>query len=209
MPACSTAAPGEEAAQTFARAWREAYTGSPIKVRAQELQVGPMVGTSWAAERGVFDALSDWARTNPHADQLTIRRVADQARVQLRHVAAWCLPARHGRPSQRCSEQGDAMRCRACMDNSGPWCLCALCGACIDAGAQHKSPCHDVEPLRAELECARGTRITVAMPWDDSWSGPTPTSYRDVLSRGGPPRRSMGIEQGVPMLRQVPHAVQS
>lgn len=80
----------EEAAQTFARAWREAYTGSPIKVRAQELQVGPMVGTSWAAERGVFDALSDWARTNPHADQLTIRRVADQARVQLRSVAAWC-----------------------------------------------------------------------------------------------------------------------
>lgn len=74
------------------------------------------------------------------------------------------------------------MRCRACMDSSGPWCLCALCETCIDAGAQHKSPCHDVRPLRAELECARGTRITVAMPWDDSWSGPTPTSYRDVLS---------------------------
>ena len=80
----------EEAAQTFARAWREAYTGSPIKVRAQELQVGPMVGSSWAAERAVFDSLREWASANPHADQLTIRRVADQARVQLRHVAAWC-----------------------------------------------------------------------------------------------------------------------
>jgi len=80
----------EEAAQTFARAWREAYTGSPIKVRAQELQVGPIMGSSWAAERAVFDSLREWSRSNPHADQLTIRRVADQARVQLRHVAAWC-----------------------------------------------------------------------------------------------------------------------
>ena len=98
----------EEAAQTFARAWREASGDSPQQraaaaARARtwgyddvvaapplELQVGPMVGSSWAAERGVFDALSEWARTNPNADQLTIRRVADQARVKLREVAAWC-----------------------------------------------------------------------------------------------------------------------
>lgn len=80
----------EEAAQTFARAWREAYTGSPIKVRAQELQVGPIVGSSWAAEHGVFDALREWAAQNPDADQRTIRRVADQAATQLRQLAAWC-----------------------------------------------------------------------------------------------------------------------
>ena len=98
----------EEAARQFERAWREACCDSPQQREAAaararawgyddavaapplELQVGPMVGSSWAAERAVFDSLREWASANPHADQLTIRRVADQARVQLRHVAAWC-----------------------------------------------------------------------------------------------------------------------
>lgn len=98
----------EEAARQFERAWREACCDSPQQREAAaararawgyddavaappiELQVGPMVGAAWAAERAVFDSLREWASTNPNADQLTIRRVAEQARVQLRHVAAWC-----------------------------------------------------------------------------------------------------------------------
>jgi hypothetical protein len=80
----------EEAAHEFARAWSDGSRSTRTE-RRHEVQVGPMVGSVWAAERAVFEAVSAWAaERGPLADPRERRRVADMARQQLEVVAGWC-----------------------------------------------------------------------------------------------------------------------
>lgn len=81
------------------------------------------------------------------------------------------------------------MRCRACMDSSGPWCLCALCEQCISLGVDHHPRCpdvchvwtlHDVECIGCrecdDITCQRCGRCQDCAPrkcagmWTATWA---------------------------------------
>lgn len=80
------------------------------------------------------------------------------------------------------------------MDSWGPWCMCALCETCMDAGVAHNVMCPDVRPLLARIELGDASvkvmsdhALVHALPnlriWCAVWLKPSNDAARAIAER--------------------------